>query len=221
MLDLIVNGGGLIAPALTAQLERSSHEVHAVGMPNGEGAGIRDHFERIARSGQRYNNVFIDLTHGFNELEVFNADAPRALAELECRIKGMLSVLKYGAQHLMRAAGGRIWVLCIDHSVSMSVSSASNPVTNYAAMAAVRCLAKEVLHFAVMVNLFMIHPPRESVDAAEWKGAKTNLDPYALRYKPQPADHLCETLHLYSELRNLTTSGALIPLGAGIAIANI
>jgi hypothetical protein len=223
VLNLIVNGGGIIAKSLISRLEESSHEVHALGSPGARcgAAGFKDHFERIAQSGQHYDNVFIDLSSGFSEIDAFNTDTSVAIADLECRVNEMLSVLKYGAQHMARSEGGRIWVLCLDHSVSMSVSSASNPVTNYAAMAAVQCLAKEVLHFGVLVNLFLIHPPRESIDAAEWRKAKINLHPYALKYKPQPVEHLCETLQMYAELKNLTTSGALIPVGSGISTANI
>lgn len=223
MLYLIVNGGGVISKSLIDQLEKASHEVHTLRLPNVDDSALdfKSYFETFAKSGRCYKNIFIDLTHGFNEINVFNNDALKAIFELERRIKEMLSALKYGAQHMARSDGGRIWVLCLDHSVSMSIGSASNPVTNYAAMAAVQCVAKEVMHFDVMVNLFLIHPPREEADSAEWRKAKNNLHPYGLKYKPQSAAHLCETLHLYSELKNLTTTGALIPLGSGIAIANI
>jgi hypothetical protein len=222
VLALIVNGGGPISKSLTARLEAFAHEVHALRLPDVQdsAAGFKVHFERVAESGKYYNNIFIDLTYGFNEVEAFNADTIAAKTELERRINGLLRVLKYGAQHMARSDGGKIWVLCLDHSVSMSVTSPSNPVTNYAAMAAVQSVAQEVMHFDVKVNLFLIHPPRESVDSAEWRKAKSHLRVYGLKYKPQSVDHVAETLHMYSELKNLTTTGALIPLGSGIAIAN-
>lgn len=222
VLDLIVNGGGPISRALTARLEAFAHEVHTLGSPDVEDSatGFKVYFERVAESGKYYSNIFIDLTHGFNEVDAFNADAIAAKTELERRINRLLRVLKYGALQMVRSNGGKIWVLCLDHSVSMSVTTPSNPVTNYAAMAAVQSVAQEVMHFDVKVNLFLIHPPRESVDSAEWRKAKNHLRVYGLKYKPQSADHISETLHMYSELKNLTTTGALIPLGSGIAIAN-
>jgi hypothetical protein len=221
--DLIVNGGGVISNSLVAQFERSDQEVNVVALPSTADDAIefKGHCEHVAESGKRYRNIFVDLTHGFDEVEAFNAGAFPAIAQLEQRINGLLSVLKYGTQHMARSDGGRIWVLCLDHSVSMSVTVPSNPVTNYAAMAAVQCVAKEVMNFDVNVNLFLIHPPRESVDAAEWRKARINLHPYGLKYRPQPVDHMSETLYMYSQLKNLTSTGALIPLGSGIAIANI
>lgn len=222
MLDLIVNDGGPISTALIVQLEAFAHEVHIFRLSDVEdnATSCKDHLERVAESGKHYNNIFIDLTFGCNEIEAFNADALTARTKVERRINGLLRTLKYGAQHMARADGGRIWVLCLDHSVSMSVGSPSNPVTNYAAMAAVQCVAKEIMHFDVKVNLFLMHPPRESVDSADWRQAKNNLHVYGLKYKPQSADQVCETLRMYSELEHLSTTGGLIPLGSGIAIAN-
>ena len=223
MLDLIVHDGGPISTALIVQLEAFGHEVHIFRLSDVEGntASLKGHLESVAESGQYYTNVFIDLTFGCNEIEAFNTDAAAARIELERRINGLLRTLKYGAQHMARSDGGKIWVLCLDHSVSMSVSTPSNPVTNYAAMAAVQCVAKEIVHFDVKVNLFLIHPPRESVDSAHWRQAKDNLHVYGLKYKPQSTDHVCETLRMYAELEHLTTTGGLIPLGSGIAIANV
>jgi hypothetical protein len=220
---LIVNGGGVISTALTARLEAFSREVHVLRLPDVEDgpAGFKVHFERTAESGRYYRNIFIDLTHGFDEAAAFAADAFAAKADLDHRINGLLRALKYGAQHMARSDGGKIWVLCLDHSVSMSVSSPSNPVTNYAAMAAVQSVAQEVMHFDVRVNLFLMHPPREGVDSAQWREAKNDLRVYGLKYKPQSAAHVAETLHMYSELEHLTTTGALIPLGSGIAIGNV
>ena len=223
MLDLIVNGGGLISKSLTARLEAFDHVVDAFPLPEVEdgASSFKVHCERLAESGRYYRNMFVDLTDGFDEVGAFEADAFAAKTQVQHRISGLLRALKYGAQHMARSVdGGRIWVLCFDHSVSMSVTSPSNPVTNYAAMAAVQCVAKEIMHFDVKVNLFLIHPPRESIDSSEWRQAKNDLHVYGLRYKPQLVDHMSETLHMYSELKHLTTTGALIPLGSGIAIAN-
>ena len=223
MLDLIVSNGGPISTSLIPQLEAQGHGVDVLRLSDVEDAATsyKATLERLAESRRYYSNIFIDLTFGFNEFEAFNADPLTARLHLERRINGLLHALKLGAQHMARSDGGKIWVLCLDHSVSMSVGSASNPVTNYAAMAAVQCLAKEIMHFDVRVNLFLIHPPRESIEPTEWKSAKNKLHVYGLKYKPQSADHMCETLRMYSELKHLTTTGALIPLGGGIAIANI
>lgn len=224
MLTLIINGGGLVSGALTARLEAHGHEVHALRLPDGEddANAIRAHFERIAESGRYYANVYIDLTDGFDEVAAFQTDAGAARHALERRLKELLKALKYGAQHMARAeGGGRIWVLCFDHSVSTSVATPSNPVTNYAAMAAVQCVAKEVAHLDVRANLFMIHPPKESVPPADWRKAKENLHVYGLKYKPQPAEHVAETLHMYAQLQHLTTTGGVIPLGSGVAVCNV
>jgi hypothetical protein len=223
VLDLIVNGGGLISKALTSRLEASSHEVHVLPLPDAEDSTVdfKSHLQRLAESGKFYNNIFIDLTFGFDEVEAFNDHPIEAKSDLERRINGMLRALKYGTQHLVRSDGGKIWVLCLDHGVSMSVSSPANPMTNYAAMAAVQCVAKEVMHFDVKVNLFLIFPPRESVDPAEWRKAKNELHVYGVKFKAQSVEHMSETLHMYSELKHLTTTGALIPVGSGVTTANI
>jgi hypothetical protein len=223
MLSLLINGDGLVSKSLETRLRAHAHEVVSFRLPehSDSAAATMEHFERFAESGKYYRNIYLDLTDSYNEIAEFSADANSARIRLERRLKEVLKVLKYGSQHLARSAdGGRIWVLCYDHSVNFSVSSPSNPITNYAVMAAVQSIAKEVAHLDVQVNVFMIHPPKESVDMAEWKQAKNNLKVYGLKYKPQPVDHISETLHMYAELKNLTTTGGVIPLGSGIALSN-
>jgi hypothetical protein len=221
--SLIINGDGSVARSLTARLTAHGHDVDTLRLPDGQGEGVpvKEHFERAARSGRHYVNVYLDLTEGFNEVDEFGSDAELAALRLGCRLKELLKVLKYSANHLARADGGRIWVLCYDHSLHFSVGSPSNPVSNYAAMAAVQALAKEVAHFDVKVNLFLIHPPVECVEPAKWKAAKNKLDVYTLRYKPQSAEHISETLHMYAQIANLSTTGGIIPVGSGIAACNV
>ena len=223
MAQLIINGGGRIATALTARFEAQAHDVHTLPLPQGaDGADdIKTYFAARGATGGRYANIFIDLTEGFDEIAEFEADAELARLKLERRLKELLKALKYGAQHMARGDGGGIWVLCYDHSVSFSVSTPSNPVTNYAAMAAVQCVAKEIAHFDVKVNLFMIHPPGECVEPRQWKQARDSLHVYRLRYKPQTVDQVCELVHMYAGLTNLSTTGGVIPVGSGIAVSNI
>ncbi|MDR2012682.1 MAG: hypothetical protein LBQ20_06530 [Rhodanobacter sp.] len=181
---------------------------------------FKAHFETFAASGGSYANIYIDLTEGFDESAEFQTDSEAARIALERRLKEMLRALKYGAQHMARADGGRIWVLCYDHSVSFSVMTPSNPITNYAAMAAVQCVAKEVAHFDVMVNLFMIHPPSDTVEPPLWRQARNSLHVYRLKYKPQSASQISELLHMYAGIEHLSTTGGVIPVGSGIAACN-
>lgn len=223
MSNLIINGNGPIATALVARFRADGRGVRTIALPAGmDGADdLKLHFEAFAADGGRYDNLYLDLTEGFDESVEFEADAGLARLALERRLKELLKVLKYGAQHMARADGGRIWVLCYDHSVSFNVSAPSNPVTNYAAMAAVQCLAKEIAHFNIQVNLFMIHPPGESVDPREWWQARHSLHVYRLKYKPQSADQVAELLQMYAGLAQLSTTGGVIPVGGGIASCNI
>lgn len=223
MSNLIINGEGPIAAALVARLEAQACDVRTLRLPKGpdDTDDLRAHFESFAASGGRYANIHIDLTEGFDEIAEFEADADAARIALEHRLKALLKALKYGAQHMARADGGRIWVLCYDHSVSFSVTAPSNPVTNYAAIAAVQCVAKEVAHLDVKVNLFMIHPPVETVEAREWRQARDSLHVYRLKYKPQSADQVSELLQMYAGLTHLSTTGGVIPVGSGIAVCNI
>jgi len=223
MSTLIINGGGRIATALAARFAAHGGAVQSLPLSAGVDGGneLKLHFEAFAASGAHYANIYVNLTEGFDEAAEFEADAGIARSALERRLKDMLKALKYGAQHMARGDGGRIWVLCYDHSVSFSVPAPSNPVTNYAAMAAVQCVAKEVAHFNVKINLFMIHPPRESAEPAQWRQARDSLHVYGLKYKPQPVDHVSELLHMYAGLAHLSTTGGVIPVGNGIAVCNI
>jgi hypothetical protein len=222
MSNLILHGDGPIAAALAARFQAQAREVRMVRLSNVlDGADdLKTHFETFAASGGSYANIYIDLTEGFDEIAEFRADSDAARIALERRLKQMLKALKYGAQHMARADGGRIWVLCYDHSVSFSVTAPSNPITNYAAMAAVQCVAKEVAHFDVTVNLFMIHPPSDTVEPRIWKQARDSLHVYRLKYKPQSADQVSELLHMYAGIKHLSTTGGVIPVGSGIATCN-
>ena len=223
MSNLIINGAGPIAAALTARFQAQAGEVRALCLPEGahDTDEVKAHFEAFAASGGSYANIYIDLTEGFDEGKEFQADAEAAGITLERRLKQTLKALKYGAQHMVRADGGRIWVLCFDHSVSFSVDAPCNPVTNHAAMAAVQCLAKEVAHFDVQVNTFMIHPTSETVDPRLWRQARDHLHVYRLKYKPQSAEQVSELLHMYAGLEHFSTTGGVIPVGSGIAVCNI
>jgi hypothetical protein len=223
MLNLMINSDGVISRSLAARLMAHGHEVDTIRLPDDAvGVGtLKEHLENVAETGRYYKNIYIDLTDNFNEIEEFNANAELARVRLDMRLKEMLKALKYGSQHLARSDGGSIWVLCYDHSVNFSISCPSNPVTNYAAMAAVQSIAKEVARLDVKVNLFLMHPPVESVDMAELKKARNNLNVYRLKYKPESVEHMSETLHMYAELKNLSTTGGVIPLGSGIASCNI
>ena len=222
MSNLIINGDGPIAKALTARFEAQSREVRTFRLPvNADDVEVKLHFDTFTTSGGRYDNIYIDLTEGFDEIREFDADAEAARVTLERRLKELLKALKYGAHHMARGDGGRIWVLCFDHSVSFSVTAPSNPITNYAAIAAVQCLAKEVAHLDVRVNLFMIHPTSETVEPREWRQARDHLHVYRLKYKPQSAEHVSELLQMYAGLQHLSTTGGVIPVGSGIAVCNI
>jgi hypothetical protein len=208
---------------LAARFTAHGHEVGNFRMPDdsNDASALKEHFEQFAESGRYYKNIYIDLTDGFNEIEEFKANPNLAIIRLDKRLKEMLKALKYGSQHLARSDGGCIWVLCYDHSVNFSISCPSNPITNFAAMAAVQSIAKEVARLDVRVNLFFMHPPAESVNMEELKKARNNLNVYRLKYKPEPVEHISETLHMYAELKNLSTTGGVIPLGSGIALCNI
>lgn len=222
MSNLILHGDGPIAAALAARFQAQSREVRMLRLSKVvDGADdLKAHFETFAASGGSYANIYIDLTEGFDEIAEFQADGEAARIALERRLKEMLKALKYGAQHMARADGGRIWVLCYDHSVSFSVTAPSNPITNYAAMAAVQCVAKEVAHFNVTVNLFMIHPPSDAVEPRLWRQARDSLHVYRLKYKPQSAGQVSELLHMYAGIEHLSTTGGVIPVGSGIAVCN-
>jgi hypothetical protein len=222
MSNLILHGDGPIAAALASRFQAQAHDVRMLPLSDvvDGTADLKAHFETFAASGGSYANIYIDLTEGFDEVAEFQADAEAARIALERRLKEMLKALKYGAQHMARADGGRIWVLCYDHSVSFSVTAPSNPITNYAAMAAVQCVAKEVAHFDVTVNLFMIHPPSDTVEPPLWRQARDSLHVYRLKYKPQSASQVSELLHMYAGIGQLSTTGGVIPVGSGIAVCN-
>jgi len=222
MSNLILYGDGPIAAALASRFQAQAHEVRMLRLSDvvDGTTDLKAHFETFAASGKSYANIYIDLTEGFDESAEFEADGDAARIALEQRLKEMLKALKYGAQHMARADGGRIWVLCYDHSVSFSVAAPSNPITNYAAMAAVQCVAKEVAHFDVTVNLFMIHPPSDTVAPPLWRQARDSLHVYRLKYKPQSASQVSELLHMYAGIEHLSTTGGVIPVGSGIAVCN-
>lgn len=223
MSDLFINSNGIIPQSLIERLQATGRECNVLELPeHSDGAAtVRQHFEQLSNEGRYYHNIYLDLTGGFNELAEFTADAVTAMQRLELRLTEVLKALKYGSQHLARADGGRIWVLCYDHSVNYSVASPSNPITNNAVIAAVQSIAKEVARFDVSVNVFLIHPPKESVDSNSWKQAKQSLKVYGMKYKPQPVQHIAELLQMYAGLKNLTTTGGIIPVGSGIAAGNI
>lgn len=222
MSNLIINAGGLISNALKARFEAHGDEVSALPLPMDESGldALRTHFEMFAAAGGRYANIYIDLTEGFDEAKDFETDPAAAMVALERRLKETLKALKYGANHMARGDGGRIWVMCYDHSVSFSVSAPSNPITNYAVMAAMKCVSREVAHFDVSLNLFMIHPPGEIADAREWKQARSNLNVYRLKYKPQSAGQVSEVLYMYARLEQFTTNAGVIPVGCGVSVCN-
>ena len=228
MLDLFINSHGLIPQALMAQLAAQGRQCHVMtlaecGVPQADtpSVDVAAYFAAQTEAGTHYQNIYLVLTSCFDELQEFASDAMAASARIERRLAEVLKVLKYGSQHFARAEGGRIWVLCYDHSVSYSVNSPSNPITNNAVIAAVQSVAKEVARFAIQVNVFLIHPPRESLAEAQWRAAKHTLKVYGMKFKPQALAAVVELVGMYAGLQHLSTNGAVIPVGSGIGSVNI
>lgn len=239
MLDLFINSHGLIPQALMAQLTAQGRQCHVMtlaecGVPPVDASSaaveplpaqntpdVAAFFAAQTEAGMHYQNIYLDLTSCFDELQEFATDAIAASARIERRLVEVLKVLKYGSQHFARAEGGRIWVLCYDHSVSYSVNSPSNPITNNAVIAAVQSIAKEVARLGIHVNVFLIHPPRESLTEAQWRAAKPQLKVYGMKYKPQSLQAITELVGMYAGLQQLSTTGAVIPVGSGIGSVNI
>jgi len=223
MLDLIINSKGITAESLRTRLEASGHQVHTLELPSqcDDLRTIKAHFEQLAETGECYNNIYLNVTDSFSEMDDFNQDPKTAIHLVQGRLKEILKTLKYGSQHLARAEGGRIFVLCYDHSMNINIDVASNPITNNAITAAVQSLAKEVARFGVAINLFLIHPPKESLPPKLWRDAKHDLKVYSMKYKPVLAEAQSEIMQMYSEVSNLATSGGVIPVGTGIAVCNI
>ncbi|MCU1727309.1 hypothetical protein NTD86_09970 [Pseudomonas sp. 7P_10.2_Bac1] len=221
MRHLLINGHGAVAMELGSRLRADGGQVDELELVSVlDGDGLKTLLRQAAVGGS-YRNVFLDLTDGFDELAEFAADPRLAIEAMHRRTKTLLHTLKHCAQHMARGGGGRIWVLCCDHSLNSSLDVPCNPVMNLAATAAVCCLAKEVAHLDVYLNLFMMHPPEGTVARESVRLARDNLHVYGLRYRPQPAASLAETLHMYASLNALATTGGVIPLGGGISTCNI
>jgi hypothetical protein len=223
MLDLIINSKGVTAQALILRLETHGHEVHTLMLPKSkdEASIIKAHFDAIAEEGKHYTNIYLNLTDSECEISDFNLEPKAAITAIQTKLKAILKALKYGTQHLARADGGRIFVMCYDHSVNISIDAPSTPITNNAVTAAVQSLAKEVARFGVTINIFLMHPPKESLLPAQWRAAKNDLKVYSMKYKPAKAEDLSEIMHMYAEVNHLTTTGGVIPLSSGIAACNI